>query len=216
MKVLAVILILFCFQQAFAQGEFVERGKNAYCIGVSISGFEKYTAVGLNAGCSFDGTLDLSLTYSLFTNTDSKSTDGTSSTAISPNVAIHIIKQNSIIPFALSVYALYQRQSTTINSTDLTSNVHSWSIGGELNHFFSVSPSFGVQPGLLFAFSDILNVEYRSTDSGVYTTGVSIANILNVENNLIVFEPVVAFGNSETTFSFAIYFVGILSNGDEL
>jgi len=211
MKSLAVILVLLSFEILFAQGEYIDRGQNAYGIGLSAGLHPKIIAMGGSAAISNSGTFDFGISYTYLFSQEQNLTDKSTSTAVTPFAGVHILKQSGTNPISVSAMLQYQVHRLTSIDGNNQASLGSWAIGASVFRRFEISQKFHFQP--LAAISFIRPEKYpgEPVPNMVPAFQVSAAFIsMMAETSKIILKPSASFSSEETFYSLSFEFVDLL------
>ncbi len=207
-----IILFAVCFLQiVYAQGEYLERGNNAYGIVLAASYNKLAYGLAASASGSIDGTFDIGLSYAFIFAFQTNNNLDQISRVISPFLKAHFVKQSKIFPVSFSAFVQYQKHMFISNFSNQSTSLDYWTYGGALFHLFDVSENYSIQPFILYSYTRPVNKESVPIINGFPTTEFSVSIISRVGKKKYIVHPSVAFGNDETIYSLSFEFVNIFS-----
>lgn len=211
MKSLAVILLLMSFGTLFAQGEYIERGQNAY--GISLSGGynPKLLSLSGSAAVSNSGTFDFGIGYSYLFSRVEDTVNKSTSTVVTPFAAVHFLKQTDTNPVSLSAMIEFQVHRITSKDESDQASLGSWAIGLSAFRRFEMSEKFQIQP--LAALSFFKPERFPGEPSSSMTPALQFAAAFITrrgESAKVVLKPSVSFSKEATVYSLSFEFVDLL------
>lgn len=210
MKYLTALFLLMSLGPLYAQGEYTEKGQNAY--GVSLTGgfHPKVLSLGGSAAVSNSGTFDFGVGYSYLFGEEDTSFYKSTSTVVTPFAGVHILKQSDSNPVSLSAILQFNVHRYISKDESGQLSVGSWAAGVSVFHRFEVSDKFNIQP---FASLSFLKPERFP---GEMSTGMTpafqfaTAFITKGATSKMVLKPSVSLSTSETVYSLSFEFVDLL------
>ena len=208
MKRVITILTLLLFQNIYAQGEYIERGNNAYAAGASVAIHQKVYGLSLAASVSTMGTFDIGLSYAFLLSKENVYGIDQISTAIAPFVTLHIIKQSSSFPISISAVGHYQLQKFNSTHNQQSISLSYWTYGGSIFHFFEVSEQYSIQPFITYTLTKSINEKEIDTISA---TELSLSVISKIKSKKFIIHPSISISGDEIVYSLGFEFVNIFS-----
>ncbi len=210
MKILIIFFLIFTIQVVYPQGEYLERGNDAYEIGASLGYHPKLYGLSVAGSFTIASILDMGLSYSLNFSKEKQGNIDPTSNAISIFLKVHIIKQSVKFPFSISGFAQYQKNTFSSESNDQLLSLHFSDFGGSLFHSIRVSEQLSIQPSFAYFLTYLINVD--ATDQEFETIGLSVPFVIKADDKRTVINPSVAFTESETAYSLSFSYIGITSS----
>lgn len=210
MKIIAFILLLISLQTLYAQGEYIERGQNAY--GISLSGglHPKVLAIGGAGAVSNSGTFDFGIGYTYLFSQEENPIDKSTSTVVIPFAGVHILKQSDTYPVSLSAMIEYQVHRLTAKDESGQLSLGSWAIGASVFHRFEVSQKFGFQPSASLSFFKPERYPGEISQGMKPAFQAAAAFITRGLTSQMVLKPSVSLSTNETFYSLTFEFVDLL------
>ncbi len=185
---------------ASAQGLFLQKGTSGYGADVGIATDGRFFNVGVDAGASYRGWLDASLSVArVYMDPDDWGGERVTADVFAPGIAIHPLKQSATTPVSLALAA--SASFYRFNGMPLTARGSS--LSGTLYRFFKLGTRYGVIPGVQVTY-DYLKVrddEGSTAESDGVTVAIGGHFAWLRDNDLIVtLTPGISFGDGPATF----------------
>ena len=196
----------------YPQGSILERGQSGFAIGGGYSSNDEISGVGGGIGYSFNGLLDIGLSYDKFDFKEKLAGYDLTGTSFSPYIAYQVIKPDQPNKLAFSISASYETNSFDSEALDILNwemEANALSFGGDLYLKMPINESTFIQPAAGITYISAKgtvkdsygNSETDETTSTVYSAGIRL--VFKTSSTMYIhFRPGVSINKDVTTIGF--------------
>lgn len=213
MKTLSAILpFLISIQCALAQGEYLQRGEDAYGVTFSAGSGSSADVFGTSIAYSASGTFDAGFSYSFILSKRNAQDVSSLSRAAAPFASIHVLKQDEKYPISISLHTSIELQHFIVQDVR-TSATHVF-YGGSVFRNLSISPDLFIQPTFSTSLSNLYSTDHRPDQQFVMIYECSASIVLATsEQTKFIIRPAGQFSRDHPFFSASFCFLGISEAG---
>ncbi len=224
-NIVLIAISTFITVNCFAQGTFTQPFQSALIVGGSFSNQNQLTELNTSIGYSFNGNVELGLTYKKGFISNFGDIKNVEEASFSPYVN-YVVSRNeySYLPYSISLRAEYDRfdMSTPNNPSLLSANNEIYKVGASLfsskyvNHWLTIYPSvtayYGHSKMTYNANSEILGGANSSDYLISRTNYLEIVGgfdlgFSSIGNSKFIISQNIAYSNSEIKFEMGINFL---------
>lgn len=198
MKSFLIIMILLSFESLFAQGEYLDRGNNAFSYGLSVAIHPKVVGFSGEAAGTTLGTVDIGFAYAMWFSQSILSSNRTYSSVYSPYVNIHAVKQSEVFP--LSISACFQYDIAAIGT---------FIYGAAVFHSFHITEKYSLQPSFKYSLADVKVNGYSDKTNSIPFTELSLAFTSKNGNKISAVHASITFSEQQPIYSIGFGMVNI-------